>query len=226
MGKKLTASLIFFLQEYLPQSFRADVPMLLIRSILPKQEADMVQPDDTKPPTWRNRAVVWLGLASWRWYYRITQVIGQAVPPARHILGSSFSLAGDALIDSWRDGLARRPFYIPDSASGDWQEQPQVTPSIRHVLRAWRLTLIHTIFKGLVYLISSTLASVVCGIWVAIYAMQHQTVWWLSCIYGAGSALLVLLLGWIFNTSILTKQVQRIVRLRPGPAEMPLITHA
>jgi ER-bound oxygenase mpaB/B'/Rubber oxygenase, catalytic domain len=219
MGKKLTKSLEFFLAEYLPKRMRPDVPMMLIETLLPPENVDMIRPKDSAKPTTGNRLLLKSAFFFVRLYYAFKAFIVTHIPVAGQVLGSSFAIAGDALIDSWRDGYDRRPFYIPDSATGGWRREPGMNQEVRRALREWRVELFGTVFKGLAFLIGGTLlaafimaAAVVWGFW------ETQQLLSLSLI-GIAAGVLVCGGGWIISSYILTARVLAVVKRRPGPKE-------
>jgi hypothetical protein len=219
MGKKLTKSLEFFLAEYLPKRMRPDVPMMLIETLLPPENLAMIKPRDSAQPTSANRLLLKMSFFFVRWYYTFKAIIVHHVPVAGHVLGSSFAIAGDALIDSWRDGYDRRPFYIPDNATGGWRREAGMNQDVRRALREWRVELFGTVFKGLAFLIGGTLlaafimvAAMIWGFWDANHLIAVTLI-------GLGAGVLVCGGGWIISSYILTYRVKAVVDRRPGPKE-------
>lgn len=219
MGKKLTRTLKFFLSEYLPPSMRRDVPFMLIETLLPPEQAAMIRPANTPVPSLRNIILVKSGFFVLRFYYLFKAIIVTRIPLAGKLLGSSFSIAGDALIDSWRDGFDCRPFYIPETATSGWRKKLVMNKTVRRALRAWRSDLFKTIFQGLLFIILSTISGAFLAFLTAVHSARHMDDWYNILLIGIGSALLTCMIGWIIGTYILTSCVKKAVARRPGPKE-------
>ncbi len=217
MGKKLTKSLEFFLAEYLPKRMRPDVPMMLIETLLPPENVAMIKPRDSAEPTSANRLLLKISFFFVRWYYTFKAIIVRHVPVAGHVLGSSFAIAGDALIDSWRDGYDRRPFYIPDNATGGWRREAGMNQDVRRALREWRVELFGTVFKGHAFLIGGTLLAAFIMIVAMVWAFWDADHLLAVTLNGFGAGVLVCGGGWIIISYILTSRVQSVVDRRPGP---------
>lgn len=208
-GPKLTGVLEGFLANYLPSCMKRDVPWMLITTQLTRDEAAMIDPDPQR------RASLWLRLVMpvvfvlLRIYYGSKSVIVRHCPPLRYALGRSFSIAGEALIDSWRDGYQRRPFWIPGSVTGGWQRQPDMDPAMEQRVQAWRQSLFGTVMWGVALVILGS--NLLIGSLVALPFVFDlpQWVWvFLPC---------SLIFCWMAAFTILTWTVKRVVAKRPGP---------
>jgi ER-bound oxygenase mpaB/B'/Rubber oxygenase, catalytic domain len=219
MGKKLTHTLQLFLASYLPESMRQDVPFMLIASQLSPHDANLIRPDNTPPPSTQNKWLLTIGFGVLKIYYAFKAWIVQRFPAAGSLLGRSFTIAGEALIDSWRDGFARRPFYIPDTVNGGWKVQDGMDNEVRRELRTWRQKLFTTVFQGLAILIATTLLSAVVGVAGAWYLIEEQTSWVMTLIVFLALPIATCAIGWTLATSFLTNRVRAIVAQRPGPTE-------
>lgn len=210
-GPKLTQVLEGFLANYLPVWLKASVPWMLITTQLSPPEAAMINPDPVRRPSWFLRLVMWFAFRVLWLYYAIKTVLTRHFPPLKQALGRSFGIAGGALIDSWRDGYQRRPFWIPGSVSGGWQRQPGMDPAMEQRLQAWRQSLFSTVLWGVAFVMLGCL--LVLGPLVALPFVFElpQWVWvFLPCaIIGC----------WMGAFGFLTWHVKRVVAKRPGPKE-------
>jgi hypothetical protein len=208
-GPKLTAVLEGFLANYLPGYMKKSVPWMLITTQLTAEEASKINPDPTRRlPLWLTLgwpvARVGLGI-----YYAVKNVITKRFPPLKYALGRSFMIAGEALIDSWRDGYQRCPFWIPGSVSGGWQRQPGMDPAMEQQVQAWRQRLFGTVLWGIVFAVLGSLLVVGGIIAVPFFFELPQWVWiFLPCSF---------IVCWMLAFSFLTWRVKRVASERPGP---------
>ncbi|HEX3132346.1 MAG TPA: hypothetical protein VHX44_02055 [Planctomycetota bacterium] len=129
-------------------------------------------------------------------------------------MAKAFSFAGDALIDSWRDGYQRRPFFIPDSVGGGWHREQGYDRAVAQKLRRWRIDLFGQVVKSVGLVISATVLTIITSL-VLCLVVSHP--WWL---FGLP---LATLLVWILGLYGLTWGVAAVVRRRPGPAAPPIV---
>lgn len=210
-GPKLTRSLEDFLRDYLPGFMKQDLPMMLIATQLTVDEAAMIRPTDTRTPPWWLRLLAWCGFTGLYLYYFFKSLLVRKFPPLRVALGRSFAIAGEALIDSWRDGYQRRPFYIPGSINGGWQREAGMDPAVQEALVVWRRKLFNTVITGVVLVVLGTSLAVSAVIALPFWFHVPSWVWYLTP--------LAVLLCWGGAFSFLTWHVKRVVAKRPGPAE-------
>jgi hypothetical protein len=200
-----------FLRDYLPGWMQRDLPMMLIATQLTPNEAAMIRPDDTRTPPWWLRLLVWCGRKGLFVYYFAKTLLVGRFPPLRMALGRSFAIAGEALIDSWRDGYQRRPFYIPGSINGGWQREAGMDPAVQQALVAWRRTLFNTVITGVVLVVLGSLLAIGAVVTLPFVFELPQWLWvLLPC---------ALMFSWIGAFSFLTWRVNRVVAKRPGPPE-------
>jgi hypothetical protein len=208
-GRKLTRSLGGFLQDYLPGWMKQDLPMMLIATQLTAEECAMIRPEDTRTPPWWMRLLVWTGFKGLGLYYFAKTLLVRRFPPLKLALGRSFAIAGEALIDSWRDGYQRRPFWIPGSVNGGWQREAGMDEAMQERLRAWRRTLFSTVILGVTCVVLAALLTLAGFIAIPFILDLPAWVWaLLPC---------SVLICWISAFSILTWRVKRVVAKRPGP---------
>jgi hypothetical protein len=208
-GPELTRVLEGFLANYLPGWMKQDVPWRLITTQLSRDEAAMIDPEPERRRGLILRVLVPVGFAVLWLYYLIKSVLIRRVPPLRHALGRSFAIAGEALIDSWRDGYQRRPFWIPGSVSGGWQRQEGMDPAMEQLVQAWRQSLFTTVILGVALVITGMLL-VVAGL-VALFFAFKLPQWLLVFLPCA------IIACWAMAFTTLTWSVQRVVAKRPGP---------
>ncbi len=209
-GRKLTRSLERFLEDYLPACLKQDLPMMLIETQLSSHEAAMIRPTETRIPPWWMRLLGWCGFTGLRAYYLAKSILVRWFPPLRGALGRSFSIAGDALIDSWRDGYQRRPFFIPGSINGGWQREVGMDEAVQERLRIWRRTLFSTVIVGVILVVLGTLLTL--GLLITLPL-------WLEAPHWLYALPIAVLICWAGGFSFLTWRVKRVVAKRPGPAE-------
>lgn len=208
-GPKLTRALEDFLRDYLPSCLKQDLPFMLIRTQLTPAEAEMIRPDDVRRPPWWLRLAGWAGFKGLRCYYLAKSLLLRWFPPLRYALGRSFALAGDALIESWRDGYQRRPFYIPGSVDGGWQREAGMDEVMQERLRVWRRSLFGTVFSGVVLAVVAMLLTVG-GIVALPFAFELPAWAW-------SLTPLAMLVSWVCAFGFLTWRVKRVAAQRPGP---------
>ncbi len=210
-GPKLTQVLEGFLANYMPGFMKQQVPWMLITTQLSREEAAMINPDPNRTGSWFFRVLMRVVFAVLWLYYGIKSVITRRFPPLRVALGRSFAIAGKALINSWRDGFERRPFWIPGSATGGWQRQPGMDAAREKALQEWRQSLFGTVLWGVGCVMAGSL--LLLGGLVALPFMFDvpQWIWvFLPC---------SIILSWMGAFSFLTWRVKRVARQRPGPQE-------
>jgi hypothetical protein len=208
-GPKLTKVLEGFLANYLPGWMKPAVPWKLITTQLTRDEAAMINPDPQRRAGLRVRLLVPVGLGVLWIYYVIKSIIIRHCPPLRYALGRSFTFAGQALIDSWRDGYQRRPFWIPGSVSGGWQRQPDMDPAMEQRVQAWRQSLFGTVMWGVAGVFAGSL--LLLAMVVAVFFVFELPQWvlvFLPCAFIA---------CWLGAFTTLTWTVKRVVAKRPGP---------
>ena len=213
-GPKLMRSLTMFLQDYLPPFLMRDLPLMLAGTQLTKAEVDDLRPAKTRHPSLVMRLLVRSVFFFLKFYYLAKHLLVDYCPPLRWALATAFSVAGDALIDSWRDGYQRRPFFIPDSVGGGWYREMGTDRTVMQALRKWRIELFNQVIKGVSLTITATLLTVVC---IVVLPFVAAFPWWLC-----GLPLLTLI-AWLWGLYSLTWGVSAIVRRRPGPVEPPII---
>lgn len=213
-GPKLMRSLVMFLQDYLPPFLMRDLPLMLVGTQLTAAEVKDITPADTRTPTIAMRLLVGSGFTFLKLYYWAKHLLIDTIPPLRSAMAKAFSFAGDALIDSWRDGYQRRPFFIPDSAGGGWHREPGYDRTVAQKLRRWRIDLFGQVVKSVGLVVTATLMTIITSV-VIFFVVGFP--WWLF-----GLPLLTLLL-WGFGLYGLTWGVAAVVRCRPGPAEPPIV---
>ncbi len=210
-GRKLTRSLGGFLQDYLPGWMKRDLPMQLIATQLTPDETAMIRPEDTRTPPWWMRLLVWTGFKGLCLYYFAKTLLVRRFPPLKFALGRSFAIAGEALIDSWRDGYQRRPFWIPNSVNGGWQREASMDEAMQEKLRTWRRTLFSTVILGVTCVVLAALLTLAMLLAIPFVFDLPAWVWaLLPC---------SVLICWMSAFSILTWRVKRVVAKRPGPKE-------
>jgi hypothetical protein len=204
-GKRLTDTLMHFLQDYLPPGLAKHVPPLLIQSQLGAHYATMLFTPEhlgaTQSPLARVSFGIFLGLI--RLYYLLRHVVFRRSATLAAFMGSVFAQAGAALIDSWRDVYARRPFYVPENAS-TWRRVQGVREDFMGHLRAWRTRLFATVAAGMGFLVGSS-----CSLVVAI------ALWFFGCGSGAKIAGWLTLGGVLTALGIFEMCVPRVSRQRP-----------
>ena len=203
MGPKLTQSLALFLCDYLPSLLRPTLPALLIRSQL-GADAELILPAATPKPGRVLRVLYALTMVLLGCYYWVKRVILSRMPMIAEIVGGAFSTAGDALVESWRDGYDRRPFWIPDTLTG-WRLVKGVTHDFKQRLRIWRGKLFTTVIWGTGLVVTGTLALLV----APFFLLAGLTAAWI-----AGSVAAVI---WLAGISVLRVGVARLARSRPVP---------
>lgn len=208
MGPKLTRSLMVFLCDYLPSRLRPTVPALLIRSQL-GADAELILPTDTAKPGLVLSVLYRLTMIVLGVYYRVKRIILSRMPMIAEIVGGAFSTAGDALVESWRDGYDRRPFWIPDSVTG-WRRVQGVTHDFRQRLRVWRSAMFTTVILGTALVVGGTLALLL----VPVFLFVGFTATWI-----AGSVAGVI---WLAGIAILRISIARLARQRPLPTASPV----
>ena len=213
-GPKLMRSLVMFLQDYLPPKLMRDLPMMLVARQLSAKEVADIRPPGTRKPPFGMRLLVGIGFGGLRVYYAAKYLVIDCIPPLRMALGKAFSYAGDALIDSWRDGYQRRPFFIPDSAGGGWHREPGYDRSVAQKLRRWRIELFGQVVKSVGLIVAATLMTILT---VVAVLFLIGTPWWF---FGLPLATMLL---WILGLYGLTWGVAAVARRRPGPAAPPIV---
>jgi ER-bound oxygenase mpaB/B'/Rubber oxygenase, catalytic domain len=181
-GKRLTDALIRFLQDYLPPILAQHVPPILIRSQLGTHYAAMLfTPEQlrmTQSVVARLNFGLFLGLI--RLYYLVCNPIFRRSATLAAYMGRVFSQAGDALINSWRDAYARRPFYVPADAS-TWKRVQGVQVDFMAHLHTWRRQLFSTVAAGLGCLLSATFCLVLAMVlWLCERDRGAETAAWLA----------------------------------------------
>jgi hypothetical protein len=209
-GPKLMRSLTMFLQDYLPPILMRDLPLMLVGTLLTKAEVTDITPPGTRTPSLAMRFMVWFGFTFLKLYYWAKHLLIDWIPPLRSAMAKAFSFAGDALIDSWRDGYQRRPFFIPDDVGGGWHREPGIDRTVMQALRKWRIGLFGHVVKSVGLVISATLLTIITAV---VMPFVPGFPWWFF-----GLPLLTLVC-WGFGLYGLTWGVSAIVRRRPGPAE-------
>jgi hypothetical protein len=195
-GPVLMKTLVGFLQDYLPGFMRRDLPMMLVATQLTKAEVALITPKDAIAPAWYMRLIMGIGMPLLRCYYAVKTLLVQQFPPLRVLLGRSFAIAGQALIDSWRDGYERRPFYIPSSiAGGGWQREKGMDERTRTALSAWRVRLFRTVIVGVTLLVAAALLTVISLVTIPFFIDDPR---WLL------APPLTMLICWVAGFSILT----------------------
>jgi hypothetical protein len=213
-GPKLMRSLVMFLQDYLPPLLMRDLPMMLVGTQLSAKEVEDIKPPNTRTPSLAMRLLVGAGFTFLKLYYAAKHLIIDFIPPLRSAMGKAFSYAGDALIDSWRDGYQRRPFFIPDSVGGGWHREPGYDRKVAQELRRWRIALFGQVVKSVGLIVAATLMTIVTSV-VIFFVVGFP--WWL---FGLPLATILL---WIFGLYGLTWGVAAVARKRPGPAAPPIV---
>ena len=203
MGPKLTRSLELFLCDYLPSRLRPTVPALLIRSQLGK-DADLILPADTPRPGPVLRTLYALTMFLLGVYYWTKRLILSRMPLIAEVVGGAFSTAGDALVDSWRDGYDRRPFWIPDSVTG-WRPVQGVTHDFKQELRDWRGRLFSTVIWGTALVVAGTLSLLA----APLLLLVNLTATWVAATVAAAI--------WLAGIIVLRVMVAKMVRDRPLP---------
>ena len=214
-GPKLMRSLTMFLQDYLPPFLMRDLPLMLVGTQLTKAEVADIRPEKTRNPSLRMRFLIRGVFFFLKFYYLAKHLLVDHFPPLRRALASAFATAGDALIDSWRDGYQRRPFFIPDSVGGGWHRESGTDRTVMQALRKWRIELFNQVIKGVSLTITATLLTVVC---IVVLPFVAAFPWWLCGLP------LLMLISWLWGLYSLTCGVSAIVRRRPGPVEPPIIS--
>jgi hypothetical protein len=213
-GPKLMRSLVMFLQDYLPPFLMRDLPLMLVGTQLGTKELADITPPGTRTPPLGIRLLVKSGFVFLKLYYVAKHLLIDWIPPLRTALGSAFAHAGDALIDSWRDGYQRRPFFIPDSVGGGWHREAGYDRVVAQKLRRWRIELFGQVVKSVGLIIAATLLTIVASLTIFLI---FGTPWW-----SLGLPLLTLIC-WIMGLYGLTWGVAAVVRRRPGPAAPPIV---
>ena len=205
-GRWLTDALIHFLQDYLPTALAPYVPPLLIQSQLGSRYADMILPELYRQAYRNLLARLAFGLFSSliRTYYVVRNILFHRSPTMATFMGNVFSQAGEALINSWRDVYARRPFYLPMDAY-TWGRRQGVQDEMLQPLRAWRSKLFSTVAAGIGFLLLSKLSLIVLVILLLLDRDSHLA---LSAWF-AGSCFLL-------GVGILKITVPRISQNRPS----------
>ena len=213
-GPKLMRSLTMFLQDYLPPCLMRDLPLMLVGTQLSAKEVADIRPVNTRTPSLGMRLLVAVSFFFLKAYYFIKHVLVDPFPPLRHALGKSFAMTGDALIDSWRDGYQRRPFFIPDDVGGGWHRETGIDRKVMQALRKWRIGLFDHAIKAVALVVTGTLLLA-----LTLLALPFVTAfpWWFC-----GLPLLTLIC-YLWGLYQLTYGVAALVRLRPGPAEPAII---
>lgn len=213
-GPKLMRSLVMFLQDYLPPFLMRDLPLMLVGTQLTKNELADITPAGTRRPPFLVRLLVGCGFTFLKLYYLAKHLLIDWIPPLRVAMGKAFSFAGDALIDSWRDGYQRRPFFIPDSVGGGWHRETGYDRAVAQKLRRWRIDLFGQVVKSVGLIILATLLTIVASV-VIFFVVGFP--WWL---FGLPLATLLL---WGFGLYGLTWGVAAVVRRRPGPSAPAIV---
>jgi hypothetical protein len=148
MSRRLTSTLNLFLASYLPPALRTTVPTMLIRRQLGDKAATLVLPTNAAKPGVFLSLAYDLAMFVLRLYFPIKRWLSTAIPPLGALIADCYHRAGDALIDSWRDGYARAPFDIAPQKRGDWVREQGWTPAFEREVRAWRGRLFNTVLLG------------------------------------------------------------------------------
>jgi hypothetical protein len=137
IGRRLTGTLQWFLREYLPRRLGNCLPTLLIWTQLGTEHTRLLVPDlDRRCAAWlRSGAGVGIWLLSI--LFRVHRCLLR-LPAWEHLVGRTTAGIGAELVQSWRDGYDRRPYYIPDPVTGGWLRQTGVGIGVRTRLRRWR----------------------------------------------------------------------------------------
>jgi hypothetical protein len=205
MGRRLTATLEQFLEDYLPPLLKPYLPAMLITSQL-GPDAALVLPEDTRrPPTWLRLGFA-AALFNMKLYYAVRRVLMRAFPPFAGLLGETLAQAGDALIESWRDDYDRKPFYIPAEADQEWRSQRGVTEAFRADLRAWRVRLFNLVVGGVAGVVFGTLL-----------LLAIPFAWWLGDTRTAQAVTAAAAGLWVLGVGLLHLGVMRLVKRRPEP---------
>lgn len=204
MGRKLTSSLALFLQDYLPPALRSTLPGMLIAAQL-GEHAALILPKDTPRPGLMLRLFYTVAMSGLKLYYLTKHLLLSRMPILGEVVGGTFRSAGDALVDSWRDGYDRRPFWIPDSATGGWRRAQGVTHAFRQRLRHWRSRMFNTVIMGVALVVSGTLALLA----VPLFLLAGFSVTWIAATVAA--------MIWLAGIMVLRVEVARAVRARPLP---------
>jgi hypothetical protein len=213
-GPLLMRSLVMFLQDYLPPVLMRDLPMMLVGTQLTKAEVELIKPPNTRTPRLWLRALVGTVFCLLKLYYLVKHLLVSRLPLARHALGTAFAVAGEALIDSWRDGYQRRPFFIPDDVGGGWHREAGMDRSTMQALRRWRIELFNTVVKGVALVITGTVL-LLATVLVVPFVIDQP--WW------SLGLPLVMLLCWVAGLYFLTWRVKSVAARRPGPVEPPIL---
>lgn len=155
MAGTLTQELLHFFGDYLPPRFRLAVPALMIRSQL-GPDAELLL-GATRPPAWMDVVYRLVLLPALRVVGFMRRSVGRFLPLGTAWLDRIGHEASTALIDSWRDGYDRRPFYIPDSAAGGWRRSHGVDAAYLAQVEHWRSQLFWSCAIGVGLLIAGVL---------------------------------------------------------------------
>jgi len=205
MGRDMTATLMQFLQDYLPHAcgLKTSLPAWLIRDQMGPDAPKVLDPGAlkaSKGPFIRCLGVaihvgLWTGFTARRFLF-------EAFPPLRQLVGSTLGEVGQALIESWRDVYRRRPFYIPEDAT-TWKRKRGVNVPYLEKLMAWRRRIFGYATLGLVLWLLAGVAAITGGVALALGQGWGQWPLW-----GAAG-------GLALGVWVLQVTVPRVARKRP-----------
>ncbi len=163
-GKALTETLLKFLGDYLPQhgnvSDRISASMIVDQ--LGTERAGMVLDRNllASVERWPWRLAYGAARRALRVYYFSRTMIFSRSRTLRSVFGQLLDHASEELIESWRGAYARRPFYVPKSATS-WTRDIGASDEFLAKLTRWRRHYFNNLAIAMALLIGAGLLFVV-----------------------------------------------------------------
>ena len=155
-GVVLTEALMGFLGDYMPHlpglAHRLSAAMIINQ--LGMEHASFILDEmlikDTRK-FWR-WPIYKVAAKSFRGYLIMREKVFKRFKHLGGLTANRIHEASELLIDSWRDGYSRKPFFVPADAS-TWVRAPGIDEDFLSLLRQWRRKLFANIGIGLLFLI-------------------------------------------------------------------------
>lgn len=158
VGRLLTDNILDWLGSLLPPVLgaRKHIPTLLCEGLLgPQLAAYVLRPERLHPPFGKGgwamsfwRPACWVGLRLIRLSYWFNDHILSHFQSVKNQTESLFNGASVALIHSFRDGWARKTFWLP-ATDNTWYRRRGAGEAFEGKLHVWRRQLAYTVFLGI-----------------------------------------------------------------------------
>lgn len=225
VGCLLTDSILDWLGSMLPPilGMRTHLPTLLCEGLLgPKLSPYVLRQDRSHPPLgkgklemWFWRPVYWLGLRAVRLSFWVNDNVLIKFASFRHLAENLLHRASVELIHSFRDGWARKTFWLP-SSDNSWTRRRGATAEFETQLHQWRCKLANTVYLGLGSLIAAQIAMIVFAWFVVEDWGSHllrPAGEWLT--RPVGTSFAVMAGAFALFLFLLIEQVPKVVKQRP-----------